>query len=57
MSKHPPATRVGEFHVLDFVGAGGMGEVFRAVHSRTGHVAAAKFLTGGSDLSPEAREK
>lgn len=55
MSRQPPVARVGEYHVLDFVGAGGMGEVFRAVHSRTGQVAAVKFLTGGAEMSPEAR--
>lgn len=57
MSRQPPVARVGEYHVLDFVGAGGMGEVFRAVHSRSGQVAAVKFLSGGDDLSPEARAK
>ena len=57
MSRLPPFSRVGDFHILDFVGAGGMGEVFRAVHARTGQVAAAKFLSGASDLPPEARAK
>jgi len=57
MSRQPPVSRVGEFHVLDFVGAGGMGEVFRAVHARTGQVAAVKFLTGNVELSPDARAK
>lgn len=55
MSRQPPVTRVGDYHVLDFVGAGGMGEVFRAVHARSGQVAAVKFLTVGAELSPDAR--
>ncbi|RYX84787.1 serine/threonine protein kinase [bacterium] len=57
MSRQPPVVRVGDYHVLDFVGAGGMGEVFRAVHERSGQVAAVKFLTGGVDLPPEARAR
>ena len=57
MSRVPPMPRVGEFHVLDFVGAGGMGEVFRAVHSRSGQVVAIKFLTGSSDSSPAVRAR
>lgn len=57
MNRQPPVARVGEFHVLDFVGAGGMGEVFRAVHSRTGLVAAVKFLTGGAEAAPQALAK
>ncbi len=57
MNRRPPVARVGEYHVLDFLGAGGMGEVFRAVHSRSGQVAAIKFLTGNDALPPKAREK
>jgi serine/threonine protein kinase len=36
---------VGEYRVVDFIGAGGMGEVYRAVHSKLGRVAAVKVLT------------
>ncbi|BCM92916.1 serine/threonine-protein kinase PknB [Abditibacteriota bacterium] len=57
MSRQPPVSRVGEYHVLDFVGAGGMGEVFRAVHSRSGRVAAVKFLNLGAEMSPDARAR
>lgn len=36
---------IGEYRIVDFIGAGGMGEVYRAVHSKIGRVAAVKVLT------------
>jgi serine/threonine-protein kinase len=42
---------IGEYRVVNFLGAGGMGEVYRAVHSRIGRVAAVKML------APSALEK
>jgi serine/threonine protein kinase len=35
---------IGEYRVTDFLGAGGMGEVYRAVHSKVGQVVAVKIL-------------
>ncbi len=37
---------IGEYQLLDFLGAGGMGEVWRAVHVRVGHIVAIKLLAG-----------
>lgn len=44
-------TRIGDYMLVDFLGAGGMGEVYRAVHSKIGRVAAIKILSldGGKD--------
>ncbi|MDQ3585596.1 MAG: serine/threonine protein kinase [Acidobacteriota bacterium] len=36
---------VGEYCLVDFLGAGGMGDVYRGVHSKIGRVAAIKVLT------------
>jgi eukaryotic-like serine/threonine-protein kinase len=41
---------LGPYRVIDFVGAGGMGEVYRGIHERTGQVAAVKILTGTMQL-------
>lgn len=38
-------THVGQYRILDFVGAGGMGEVYRAEHTKIGRMAAVKVLT------------
>src|SRR5919205_3289643 len=42
---------VGEYRIVDFIGAGGMGEVYRALHSKIGRVAAVKVLTQTSQAT------
>jgi eukaryotic-like serine/threonine-protein kinase len=41
----PPDAIVGRYRLADFLGAGGMGEVYRATHLATGQVVAIKILT------------
>jgi serine/threonine protein kinase len=38
-------SRIGDYQLVDFLGAGGMGEVYRAVHTKIGKVVAIKVLT------------
>jgi serine/threonine protein kinase len=42
---------IGEYRIVDFLGAGGMGEVYRAMHSKIGRVAAVKVLTQATQSS------
>src|SRR5206468_1944220 len=42
---------IGEYHIVDFLGAGGMGEVYRAMHSKIGRIAAVKALTQATQSS------
>lgn len=37
-------TIIGDYRIIDFLGAGGMGDVYRAAHLRIGHIVAIKFL-------------
>jgi serine/threonine protein kinase len=38
-------SKIGDYQLVDFLGAGGMGEVYRAVHTKIGKVVAIKVLT------------
>ncbi|HVG38610.1 MAG TPA: serine/threonine-protein kinase [Pyrinomonadaceae bacterium] len=38
-------SNIGDYHLVDFLGAGGMGEVYRGVHAKIGKVVAIKVLT------------
>src|SRR5687768_10733786 len=52
MSKALDANQsIGEYRIVDYVGAGGMGEVYRAMHSKLGRVAAVKVLTQATQSS------
>ena len=50
-----PGSRLGNFHILELLGVGGMGEVFRAHDSRLGRDVAVKVIAqagrlGGTQL-------
>ena len=41
----PPGTRIGLYEIVAFIGAGGMGEVYRANDTRLNRPVAIKFLS------------
>ena len=49
--------RVGAFRLLERIGAGGMGEVYRAVNAHDGSWAAVKLLYPADSQDPEARRR
>lgn len=49
-----PGTRLGPYEILAPLGAGGMGEVYRAVDSKLGREVAVKVLPAGLAGNPEA---
>ncbi|MEP7380826.1 MAG: serine/threonine-protein kinase [Gemmatimonadota bacterium] len=52
----PANSSIGPYRVIDYVGAGGMGTVYRVSHRATGRVAAAKVMSGGA-VTPRALER
>ena len=52
-----PGTRLGAYEILDLLGAGGMGEVYRARDTRLDRTVAIKVLPGDLALSEEVRQR
>ena len=52
-----PGTKVGPYEVLAPIGAGGMGEVYRARDTRLDRVVAIKILMGSLAADPESRQR
>jgi Tol biopolymer transport system component len=52
-----PGTRLGAYEILDLLGAGGMGEVYRARDTRLDRTVAIKVLPGDMALSEEVRQR
>ena len=50
-----PGTRLGPYEITAFIGAGGMGEVYKASDSRLGRTVAIKIITPGVAPNDEAR--
>jgi len=48
---------LGDYRIEGRIGAGGMGEVFRAIHQRTGRPAALKKIHDRAVSSPQTRER
>ena len=52
-----PGSRLGAYEILDLLGAGGMGEVYRARDTRLDRTVAVKVLQGHLSVSPETRQR
>ena len=52
-----PGTKLGQYEILSPLGAGGMGEVYRARDSRLGREVAIKILAADRTSNPAARRR
>jgi len=52
-----PGTKLGAYQIQSAIGAGGMGEVYRATDTRLNRTVAIKVLPGHLSESPEAKER
>ena len=48
----PRLTKIGKYEVLEIVGRGGMGVVYKAVDPAIGRLVAIKMVTGDSATTP-----
>ena len=55
--RFPPKTRFGPYELLSFIGAGGMGEVYRAKDVRLDRIVAVKVLAADLAANPEMRQR
>lgn len=53
----PAGERIGPYVVLEFIGAGGMGEVYKVRDTRLDRLVAMKLLPKSSSVNPEALER
>ena len=53
-SLRPPVEHLGQYHLLEQIGEGGMGAVYRARHLRLDKIVAVKILSSGRMFSPAA---
>jgi len=51
----PPGTQIGQYEIMDLLGAGGMGEVYRARHMRLDRIIAIKVLPAEKVSDPERK--
>src|SRR6202163_108681 len=52
-----PATRLGPYEIIAAIGAGGMGEVYRARDTRLDRIVAIKVLSEHLSSNPQSRER
>ena len=52
-----PGTRLGAYEIKSVAGAGGMGEVYRAVDTRLDRIVAIKVMPGHIAAAPESRQR
>src|SRR5260370_41377988 len=52
-----PATRLGPYEIISSIGAGGMGEVYRARDTRLDRIVAVKILPEHLSSNPQLRER